>query len=225
MKPQSAAAVSAAGVLAPVDWRVERLTSLMGQDWLAGEWDGERQLIVPSPGGRLTRVLRCVVDGCPRDRHGSAELCHLHGRQFAASDIGHLQDWLGSGEPAVIERRRCSDQRCAVADAGGTAAAVTGPAWTAAVQEQLVDERLRNGVPGLAVEPLHAGADSQDRYADAVLARMHEIVAARQVAVLKSRLQRSNPIEQAEEHARLFGELISLESYRRGLRERAIGDQ
>jgi len=115
--------------------------------------------------------------------------------------------------------------RKAIADAGGTAAAVTGPAWTQAVQEQLADERLRNGVPALAVEPLLAGTDSQDRYADAVLARMHEIVAARQVAVLKSRLQRINPVEQADEHARLFGELISLESYRRGLRERAIGGQ
>ena len=115
--------------------------------------------------------------------------------------------------------------RKAIADAGGTAAAVTGPAWTQAVQEQLADERLRNGVPALAVEPLYAGTDTQDRYADAVLARMHEIVAARQIGVLKSRLQRINPVEQADEHARLFGELISLESYRRGLRERAIGGQ
>ncbi len=48
-------------LLEPVDWRVERLTSLMDEDWLAGEWDPERQLILPSPGGRLTRVLRCVV--------------------------------------------------------------------------------------------------------------------------------------------------------------------
>ena len=75
----------------------------------------------------------------------------------------------------------------------------------------------------LTVEPLRAGADGQERYADAVLARMHEIVISRQVAVLKGRLQRVNPLEQAEEHARLFAELIALESYRRGLRERAIG--
>jgi DNA primase len=54
---------------------------------------------------------------------------------------------------------------------------------------------------------------------------MHEIVTARQIAVLKSRLQRINPLESAEEHARLFGQLISLESYRRALRERAIGGQ
>jgi DNA primase len=75
------------------------------------------------------------------------------------------------------------------------------------------------------VEPLRAGAEAQDRYVDAVLARMHEIVAARQVAALKSKLQRINPQEQQDEHTRLFGELISLETYRRSLRERAIGGQ
>jgi DNA primase len=93
------------------------------------------------------------------------------------------------------------------------------------VQQHLADERLRGGVPALAVEPLRAGAqaESQERYADAVLARMHEIVASRKVAALKSRLQRINPVEQPEEHSRLFGELITLESHRRGLRERAIG--
>ncbi len=115
--------------------------------------------------------------------------------------------------------------RGAIAAAGGTAAAVTGPAWTSSVEANLSDEALRSGVHALAVEPLRAGAEAQDRYADAVLARMHEIVAARQVAALKSKLQRMNPQEQEEEHKRLFGELISLETYRRSLRERAIGGQ
>jgi len=112
--------------------------------------------------------------------------------------------------------------RAAISAAGGSAGAVTGPAWTAAVSEK-IDEKLRPGVSALSVEPLKAGPESQDRYVDAVLARMHEMVAGRQVAVLKGRLQRINPQEQADEHARLFGELIALESYRRGLRDRAIG--
>jgi DNA primase len=114
--------------------------------------------------------------------------------------------------------------RAAIAKAGGTAAALSGPAWTSAVAEHM-EERLRSGVHALTVEPLHADGDSHERYADAVLARLQEMVTARQVAALKSKLQRINPQEQAEEHARLFGELISLESYRRGLRERAIGGQ
>jgi DNA primase len=114
--------------------------------------------------------------------------------------------------------------RVAIGAAGGSSAAVTGPAWTANVAMH-VDDSLRSGVHALSVEPLHAGgaSEDQDRYADAVLARMHEMVAARQITVLKGRLQRINPQEQAEEHARLFGELIALESYRRGLRDRAIG--
>jgi len=112
--------------------------------------------------------------------------------------------------------------RGAIGAAGGTAAAVAGPEWTNSIVDK-IDESLKSAVHALSVEPLRAGADEQERYADAVLARMHEIVAARQVAALKSRLQRINPQEQAEEHARLFGELIALESYRRGLRDRAIG--
>ncbi|MDP9094795.1 MAG: DNA primase [Actinomycetota bacterium] len=114
--------------------------------------------------------------------------------------------------------------RGAIAAAGGTAAAVSGPAWTSTVESHL-DEALRSGVHALAVEPLRTGVFSQDRYADAMLARLQEIVAARQIAALKSRLQRINPQEQPEDHARLFGELISMESHRRMLRERAIGGQ
>ena len=102
-------------------WRVERLTSLMGAGWLAGEWDPERQLVLPRPGGRLSRVLRCVVAGCPSDGHGSDVLCVRHRRQFESSTIGAVESWVESGEPAVFERRHCVDRSCAVtgADGGG----------------------------------------------------------------------------------------------------------
>ena len=113
--------------------------------------------------------------------------------------------------------------RQGIAAAGGTAKAVSGPAWAGAVEEQLPDLVARGLVHALAVEPLHAGADSQERYADAVLSRLQEIVISRQVAALKSRLQRINPIDEAEEHGRLFAELIALESQRRIMRDRAIG--
>jgi DNA primase len=115
--------------------------------------------------------------------------------------------------------------RAAIAAAGGAATAAAGPGWIEAIEQNMTDERLRSGVHGLAVEPLRTGTEAQERYADSVIARMHEIVTARQIAALKSRLQRINPLEAAEEHARLFGQLISLESYRRALRERAIGGQ
>jgi DNA primase len=115
------------------------------------------------------------------------------------------------------------DLRRAISAAGGTAAATDPARWTEAIEAQLSDERQQRGVHALAVEPLRAGAEDQVRYAEAVLARLQEIVTGRQVAALKSRLQRINPQEQPDDHARLFGELIALEGYRRGLRERAIG--
>ncbi len=102
-----------------MDWRVRRLTALMDQDWLAGEWDVERQLVTPCPGGRLTRVLRCVVPACPSDRYGSEPLCQIHRRQFRVSKAADVHAWAGSGEPVVHERRWCSEQTCAVRGSDG----------------------------------------------------------------------------------------------------------
>jgi DNA primase len=113
--------------------------------------------------------------------------------------------------------------RAAIAGAGGASVAVAGPAWTEAVAQRMTDDRLRGGVHALAVEPLRIGPEAQDRYVDSVLSRMQEIVTSRQIASLKSRMQRINPQENAAEHARLFGELIALERYRRSLRDRAVG--
>ncbi|SDJ07101.1 DNA primase [Frankineae bacterium MT45] len=115
--------------------------------------------------------------------------------------------------------------RSAIAASGGTAEAVSGPGWAGVIESGLPDERARSIVHALAVEPLHSGSDSQERYAAAVMARLQEMAISRRVAALKSKLQRINPVDAAEEHTRLFGELISLESQRRAMRERAIGDE
>ena len=101
------------------DWRVERMVSLIGEDWLAAEWDPDRQLIVPVPGGHLTRVLRCTVSGCPSDRYGPDVLCLRHRRQFETSTIADLHAWLSSGEPTVFERRHCIDRTCQVSGPDG----------------------------------------------------------------------------------------------------------
>jgi DNA primase len=115
--------------------------------------------------------------------------------------------------------------RAAISAAGGVSAGVPGAAWTEKIGSHLTDERVRSGLHALAVESLPSGAEAQERYARGMLARMHEIVTGRQIAALKSKLQRINPQDRPDDHARLFGELIALESYRRNLRERAIGGQ
>ena len=45
----------------------------------------------------------------------------------------------------------------------------------------------------------------------------------REVRRVKSRMQRMNPIEAAEAHAKLFAEVIALEKHQIRLRERALG--
>ena len=116
MSRASTSAIAAAGPVRSerTDWRIERLQALMGDSWLEGEWDTDRHLILPKPGGRLTRVQRCVVSGCPSDCHGTAPLCLRHRRQFESSQTSDVDSWLASSEPDVFERRHCVDRPCTV---------------------------------------------------------------------------------------------------------------
>jgi DNA primase len=75
----------------------------------------------------------------------------------------------------------------------------------------------------LAVEPLLAAKEPDQAYAAAHVYRLQEVTAMRRIADLKSKLQRTNPVDEATEYNRMFGELVALESHRRTLRERAIG--
>ena len=60
-------------------------------------------------------------------------------------------------------------------------------------------------------------------YVDAHVFRLQEVTAMRRIAELKSRLQRTNPVDHATDYNRMFGELVALEQHRRTLREKAIG--
>ena len=114
------AAVPAAATLAPVDQRVGRMRSLIGHDTLGGEWDAERLLLVPRPGGRLTRVGPCRVAGCERDRPGAGPLCGWHDRQFASSGRASVEEWVAAGEPRLSQRRWLSELVCLVTGDDGT---------------------------------------------------------------------------------------------------------
>jgi DNA primase len=62
-----------------------------------------------------------------------------------------------------------------------------------------------------------------DKVATAYVVRLRELTAARRIEQVKSRLQRTNPVTEVAAYNRMFGELVALESHRRGLREQAIG--
>ncbi len=111
---------------------------------------------------------------------------------------------------------------------GGPATAGSPEAWVDTLRTSLVaqgedDLGALRAFNGLAVEPLLANGDPTPSYAAAHVFRLQEVTALRRIAEVKSRLQRTNPVEHAAEYNRMFGELVALESHRRGLRERAIG--
>jgi DNA primase len=54
-----------------------------------------------------------------------------------------------------------------------------------------------------------------------VLARIEELAVSRQIAQIKSRLQRTNPVTEQAEYHRMFGDLIALEQRHRVLIEPA----
>ncbi|MFD7157908.1 DNA primase [Kribbella sp. NPDC059898] len=112
--------------------------------------------------------------------------------------------------------------RAAMAKVGGPAVAAPGEAWVVAVRDAIGNDPAAAVVGALAVDPLRLGRDPDEQYAHALLARLQELTCARRIADLKSKLQRTNPIDRADEYNRMFGELIALEAYRAELRNRAI---
>ena len=115
--------------------------------------------------------------------------------------------------------------RRALAAAGGVATARSGPAWVERISEYCADLVAKSTLTELAVERLRTNGEPDERYVASQLARLRELGVSRQIKVLRSKLQRVNPIEEPDEHVRLFGELVALEQFNRGLREQALGAQ
>ncbi len=83
------------------------------------------------------------------------------------------------------------------------------------------DEEQRALIAALSVEEFKANVEP--RYVDSVFARVLEINAGRTIADLKSQLQRLDPETQNQEHDRMFQQLLSIEEFRRALREQSLG--
>ncbi|TDD28148.1 DNA primase [Nonomuraea terrae] len=113
-----------------------------------------------------------------------------------------------------------------ITTAGGLAAAAHGGReWVDRLLEHAHEDGARALVTRFAVEPFQADAEVEQRYATGILARVETMAVDRAIAQVKSRLQRINPVDEAQEHRRLFGELLALEKQRKVLLERATGMQ
>ncbi|MGH3546289.1 MAG: DNA primase [Mycobacteriales bacterium] len=116
-----------------------------------------------------------------------------------------------------------ADIKRAMTAVGGAASGLGAAQWIASVQERCDDPIAKATLRELAVEGLRSPAEPDPMYVGVVLARLQELALTRSIVEHKSRLQRVNPVEHAQQYERLFGELIALEQRKRGLREQAIG--
>lgn len=101
----------------------------------------------------------------------------------------------------------------------------TDPSWVSRLSDSLTDESLKQVVGIAAVESMRAGYANMSDVIAAVLARLQELTVMRRIVDVKSRLQRTNPIDNAEEYNQIFGELVALDEQRRGFHNRIVGLQ
>ena len=111
-----------------------------------------------------------------------------------------------------------------IAACGGTASGGGTPReWAARLREQAPNERAQAFVTALAVEPLRRNSEPDEKYADALLAQVGQLAVSREIASVKARLQRMNPVEEQAGYNRMFGDLVGLEKRRKALLDRAAG--
>jgi DNA primase len=114
--------------------------------------------------------------------------------------------------------------RVAIESAGGASTGQSGAEWIEAVRGHTAAEAAATLVNELGVEAINVDEEKMPRYIGGVLARLQEVWVGRQIAEVKSKLQRMSPVEQGDEYHALFGDLVAMEAYRRSLLEQASGD-
>ncbi|MFI5959690.1 DNA primase [Cryptosporangium sp. NPDC051539] len=113
--------------------------------------------------------------------------------------------------------------RRAVAAAGGAVVGTSGPEWVQALIAHCEGSDAQSLVVELAVERLFNDGELDPRYVAAQINEVQRLATVRRVVAVKSKLQRVNPVDAADEYMKLFGELVALEQYLHGLRQQAIG--
>jgi DNA primase len=111
----------------------------------------------------------------------------------------------------------------AVTASGGPAAGAADPGWTSRLRDWITDPMAMAVLSALAVEPVLSPREPDTAYVVQHVNKLLELTAARRIADVKSRLQRTSPQQDPVEYNRMFQELMALEQRRRTLREGALG--
>ncbi len=96
--------------------------------------------------------------------------------------------------------------------------------WVARVESEVASEDARRILSVAAVQPLQTRQESTERVVAVTILQLQARTLTRQIADLKSKLQRTDPVDQAEAYNRTFDELIALEQQHRSLRDRVVGN-
>ncbi|NBU31580.1 MAG: DNA primase [Actinobacteria bacterium] len=132
-------------------------------------------------------------------------------------------EWFGSLEESVFTVPAAASVYSACVQAGNPLDFPDATKWVQAVLE-VADDETANHVRSLAVEPMPVD-QPDERYVQAILARVLEMDAGRRIDEIKGALQRNEMQDDTKEQERLLGDLLALEQYRRAMREFAVGDQ
>jgi DNA primase len=95
--------------------------------------------------------------------------------------------------------------------------------WASRIRSDAADPVVQSAISALSVEPLLTAKEPDPAFVAGHVYRLQELTALRRIAEVKSRLQRTNPVDQAVDYNRMFGELVALEQHRRTLRDLAMG--
>ncbi len=127
---------------------------------------------------------------------------------------GHGRAAGGGGSRAPAHR----GVRDLIAGRGGVATAGPVRGWVDRLLAAAPNDAARTFLTRLAVEPVErADGEPDAAYAGDIIARLEELAISRQIAVVKSRLQRMNPVTAQSDYNRIFGDLVTLEQRRKTL--------
>lgn len=174
------------------------------------------------------REARQSVSDQPAARPSPADPTLLVQRQAIAAALqypAYAGPIFDSLEPEAFTHPAYITMRAAIAEAGGASSGLGGAEWVTLVADNTDDLTMRALVSELAAEPLPVKAASDiPRFVTGVLARTQEAWVGRQIAALKSKLQRISSTEQTDDYMALFGDLVALEQYRKSLLTQAMGN-
>lgn len=105
--------------------------------------------------------------------------------------------------------------------AQSAAAAPSEEEWSLRVRRAAPNERVGHLAIALAVEPFLQEPDRG--YVEIYAAKLRLLAVTRRIAELKSKLQRTNPLENQQAYNRMFADLLDMETGRKNLQVRTVG--